>query len=60
MTDQHDKLPLTRRECLAASAVALAASAQPAMAQLLPERPLRGPPGQRRDSPGFRTLHLDK
>jgi hypothetical protein len=60
MTDNEDKLPLTRRDCLKGGAVVLAATAQPAMAQLLSEKPLRAPPGQRRDSPGFLRLHLDK
>jgi hypothetical protein len=60
MKDDHTRPALTRRECLAVGAAGLAASAQPVMAQVLAEPPLRGPPGQRRGNPGFRKLHLDK
>jgi hypothetical protein len=39
---------------------AIAAGAQPALGEIMPDGSLRAPPRHRRDAPVFRVLHLDK
>jgi hypothetical protein len=60
MADQDDKTAITRRQCLAGSAVAALAATTPALAETKIDGRLVGPPGHRREAPAFRRMTLDK